>query len=74
MCEHGTPQNMECAACRFLAETQSFDRSVTEDLNRIQGERLTLALAAKSQRSIDRGKKPITDSPLFGGDSQNSLF
>jgi len=36
--------------------------------------RVTLEFAQKSTRKLDAGRQPITDSPLFGGPSQSTLF
>jgi hypothetical protein len=41
---------------------------------RIQAEQVSWEMKQKSARPLDSGRKPITDSPLFGGDRQGSLF
>jgi len=41
----------------------------TERESRLDAERVTLEFAQKSTR-----KKPMTESPLFGGEAQGSLF
>jgi hypothetical protein len=43
------------------------------DAERLTRDRLTAALASKSNRALDAGSKSIEDSPLFG-DRQGSLF
>jgi hypothetical protein len=42
--------------------------------SRIEAERLTWQLKLKSDRRLDSGKVPITESPLFGGSTQSDLF
>jgi hypothetical protein len=69
---HG--ENCNCDICTFRREAEAFDRDSTEGLRRIEAERLTLALASRSERKLDRGKKPIEEAPLFGGPPQESLF
>lgn len=44
------------------------------DADTLTGEQLTAAFAAPSKRKFDRGRKPIEDSPLFGGDRQEEMF
>jgi hypothetical protein len=46
----------------------------TEREARIEAERVTLEFAQKSTRRLDAGRRPIEESPLFGGDAQASLF
>jgi hypothetical protein len=46
----------------------------TERETRIEAERVTLEFAQKSTRKLDAGKRPMSDSPLFGGEAQASLF
>jgi len=46
----------------------------TERESRLDAERVTLEFAQKSTRKLDAGKKPMTESPLFGGEAQGSLF
>lgn len=41
---------------------------------RIDAERVTLQFGVKSNRPLDSGRKPITESPLFGGDAQTEMF
>ena len=41
---------------------------------RIDAERVTAEFGSKSRRRLDAGRKPITESPLFGGEAQLSLF
>jgi hypothetical protein len=45
-----------------------------ETLNRIEGERLTLAMSSKSATKLDAGRRPIEESPLFGGQAQQEMF
>ncbi len=54
-------------ALEFLEQCEAGHRTLT-------GEQLTAEFSQPSKRRLDRGKKPITESPLFGGDSQGSLF
>jgi hypothetical protein len=42
--------------------------------SRLDAERVTAEFATKSARRVDAGRKPITDSPLFGGPSQGEMF
>jgi hypothetical protein len=42
--------------------------------SRLEAERITLEFATKSSRRVDAGKRPITESPLFGGPAQGELF
>jgi hypothetical protein len=44
-----------------------------EYASRIDAQRVTAEFAT-STRSIDQGRKPITEAPLFGGEAQGSLF
>ena len=46
----------------------------TERESRLDAERVTLEFRARSTRRLDAGRAPITDSPLFGGPSQQELF
>jgi hypothetical protein len=41
---------------------------------RLDANRVTAEFGVKSARPLDAGKKPITDSPLFGGEAQGNLF
>jgi hypothetical protein len=41
---------------------------------RIDAQRVTWEMKRKSARRLDSGRKPIDDSPLFGGDRQGTLF
>jgi hypothetical protein len=41
---------------------------------RIDADRVTLEFGSKSARRLDSGKRPITDSPLFGGPAQGDLW
>jgi hypothetical protein len=41
---------------------------------RLDAERVTLEFGQKSARRLDSGRKPITESPLFGGPAQGGLF
>lgn len=41
--------------------------------SRIEAQRVTLQFGARGKR-LDRGRVPITESPLFGGPAQSSLF
>jgi len=41
---------------------------------RIDAARVTVEFGNKSQRRLDRGRKPITDAPIFGGPAQMELF
>lgn len=61
-------------SCRLESETRSFDKSALRDHQRILAERRSLAMRSRSERHIDTGKQPISDSPLFGGPAQRSLF
>ena len=42
--------------------------------SRIDAERVTAEFATKSARKLDGGRRPIEDSPLFGGERQGSLW
>lgn len=42
--------------------------------SRLDAERVTLELKQKSTRRVDTGRKPIDESPLFGGERQGGLF
>ena len=42
--------------------------------SRLDAERVTLEFGSKSTRKIDAGRRPIDESPLFGGEKQESLF
>jgi hypothetical protein len=46
----------------------------TEYGSRLDAKRVTFQFKVKSARRIDSGREPITDSPLFGGPAQGSLF
>ena len=46
----------------------------SEQAARLEAERLTWEYRSRSTRRLDRGRKPITDSPLFGGPSQGEMF
>ena len=46
----------------------------TERGARIEAERVTLEFGSKSARRLDSGRRPITESPLFGGEPQESLW
>ena len=41
---------------------------------RIHADQTTAEFGARSARPLDGGRKPITDSPLFGGPAQGNLF
>lgn len=41
---------------------------------RFDAARVTLEFGQKSARRLDSGRVPITESPLFGGSAQSSLF
>jgi hypothetical protein len=41
---------------------------------RLDAQRVTLEFATKSTRRLDTGRRPITESPLFGGPAQRELF
>jgi hypothetical protein len=60
-------------SCDYCAEIQDMTAD-TEYRTKIDAERVTAEFASASQRRLDRGKKPITESPLFGGEAQYSLF
>ena len=46
----------------------------TEYQTRIQADQATAEFASKSAKRLDAGRRSITESPLFGGDSQLPLF
>jgi hypothetical protein len=46
----------------------------TERHSRLDAERVTWEFRTKSTRRLDAGRLPITESPLFGGPSQQELF
>ena len=41
---------------------------------RLEAERCTLEFATAMPRNIDAGRRPIADSPMFGGPRQFGLF
>lgn len=41
---------------------------------RLEAKRVTLEFGSRSTRRADGGKRPIEDSPLFGGPRQGDLF
>ncbi|MGD0497518.1 MAG: hypothetical protein ABSC23_03680 [Bryobacteraceae bacterium] len=41
---------------------------------RLDAERVTAEFRTRSARRLDSGRRPITDSPLFGGPAQRELF
>jgi hypothetical protein len=41
---------------------------------RLDAERVTLEFATKSTKKLDAGKRPIEESPLFGGPAQKEMF
>lgn len=45
-----------------------------ERASRLDAERVTWEFRARSARRLDSGKRPIEESPLFGGPAQSSLF
>jgi len=52
---------------RFAADCQA-------QTARLQGEQLTLRLASRSECRLDAGRRPMHESPLFGGPAQHDLF
>lgn len=78
-CECGRKWD-ECAM--FDGEERHADRGAppiagtadTEYESRIDAERCTAEFGTKSTRRLDAGRKPIEDSPLFGGERQMGLF
>jgi hypothetical protein len=48
--------------------------AISEDQDRLDAARLTAELNSPSQRRLDSGKRLMSESPLFGGDSQLDLF
>ena len=81
--EGSTPETYVCQACRRLSPPKPFVLPglgmVTEGENpeqaaKLAAERVTLELRTKSRRPLDRGQRPIDESPLFGGPAQASLF
>jgi hypothetical protein len=51
--------------------------AATADLEReskLDAERVTLQFRQASTRRLDAGRRPITESPLFGGPAQTELF
>lgn len=42
--------------------------------SRIDAARCTAEMRTRSTRRLDTGKRPIEESPLFGGDAQSDLF
>ena len=42
--------------------------------SKLDAERVTWEFATKSNKKLDRGRRPIEESPLFGGEKQESLF
>ena len=49
-------------------------RADAEREGRIDAERVTWEMKAKSTRRVDGGRKSIEDSPLFGGPRQGDFF
>jgi len=41
---------------------------------KLDAKRVTLEFRTRSTKRLDCGKRPITDSPLFGGPAQSELF
>jgi hypothetical protein len=41
---------------------------------KLEADRLTLQLRSRSRKRADSGRRPITESPLFGGPAQQELF
>lgn len=58
----------------FTQQAAAMQASFQEQAQRIDAERCTLEFATASRKRIDNGRKPIEDSPLFGGERQESLF
>jgi hypothetical protein len=46
----------------------------TERESRLDAERCTLEMRQRSTRRLDAGREPFSESPLFGGSAQGSLF
>lgn len=46
----------------------------TERESRFDAARVTLEFGQKSTRRMDAGRKPISESPLFGGTAQEEMF
>jgi hypothetical protein len=44
------------------------------DKSALDRDRLTALLAVRSERRLDSGKRPIEESPLFGGPAQLEFF
>lgn len=59
---------LECAAPPISGASDP------EGQSRLDAKRVTLEFGQKSRRKLDRGRRPIEDSPLFGGDRQEKLF
>jgi hypothetical protein len=45
-----------------------------EHVSRIEAQRVTLEFGSRSRRRVDAGRRPIEESPLFGGPAQEDLF
>lgn len=60
----------------FLTDDEwaQFNAAVAAVNAEVDRERMDLALRSGSARKLDSGRQPIEQSPLFGGDSQESLF
>jgi hypothetical protein len=59
--------------CPIHPEFLETPRGDPEFQSRIDAERCTRELATKSTKRVDSGKRPIEESPLFGG-GQKGLF
>ncbi|WP_180540762.1 hypothetical protein [Nevskia soli] len=64
---HGYKYCEECEAYRSVFDVSAHQAQLTK-------ERLTAELAQKSRKRIDRGKRSIEDSPIFGGERQKGMF
>ena len=58
----------------LTTEYGRFEPDCQAQTARLQGEQLTLRLASRSERRLDAGRRPIHESPLFGGAAQRDLF
>ena len=58
----------------LLDQSARFDADCKRDADRLTGDQLTQAFKTGKARRLDSGKRPIEDSPLFGGERQEELF
>ena len=58
-----------------MTDLEKLARDAAKLVNdKLAAERATIALQQPSSKPLGRGRKPITESPLFGGDPQLDLF